>query len=65
MAWTDALDEQILQKILTKVSGLDPDVGSALERFVALAEDRYPLSRAKAQAMLDGFNQHGTVSYFG
>ncbi len=65
VAWTDALDEQILQKILTKVSGLDPDVGSALERFVALAEDRYPLSRAKAQAMLDGFNQHGTVSYFG
>ena len=62
--WTDAIDEQILQKILTKVSGLDSDVGSALERFIELAEDRYPLSRAKAQAMLDGFNRHGTATYF-
>lgn len=65
VAWADALDEQILQKILPKVSGLDPDVGGELERFIELAEDRYPLSRAKAQIMFDGFNQHGTVSYFG
>ena len=64
VAWPDALDEQLLQKILPKVRGLDPDVGDVLERFIALAEDRYPLSHVKAQAMLDGFNRHGTVSYF-
>ena len=65
VAWADALDEQLLQKVLPKVRGLDPDVGSALEQFIALAEGRYPLSHTKAQAMLDGFNQHRTVSYFG
>ena len=63
--WSDALDEQVLQKVLPKVRGLDPAAGEALEAFLAFAdEERYPLSRMKASEMLTRFNLHGSVSFF-
>ena len=63
--WSDALDEQLLQKVLPKVRGLDPAAGEALEAFLAFAdEERYPLSRMKASEMLTRFNLHGSVSFF-
>jgi hypothetical protein len=62
--WRDALDEQVLQKVLPKLKGTDPRVGAALERLVAHTTERMPLSHQRAQAMLDGYRLHGFASYF-
>jgi hypothetical protein len=62
--WQAAFDEQLFQKILPKLKGGDLRVETALKRLVDLAADTYPLTHAKAQAMLDGFAQHGFSSYF-
>lgn len=64
--WTDALDEQLLQKVLPKVRGVDPAAGQALEAFLTVVTPaRYPLSHAKASEMVMRFHLHGSVSYFG
>jgi hypothetical protein len=62
--WKEALDEQMFQKLLPKLKGADPRVGSALEAFIAVAGDDFPLSRQKAETMHEGFVQHGFSSYF-
>ncbi len=63
--WQEALDEQLLQKVLPKVKGTEPAVGEALRSFLAVApEETYPLSHAKAQRMLASFERHGFTSYF-
>lgn len=64
-SWKEALDEQLLQKVLPKVKGTEPQVGEALSEFLEVVpEESYPLSHAKAQTMLDGFRTHGFTSYF-
>ncbi len=63
--WKEALDEQLLQKILPKLKGADERVGEALNAFVEIAENEgFELSNAKAAAMLETFNKHGFTSYF-
>ncbi|MBW4649419.1 MAG: tetratricopeptide repeat protein [Kastovskya adunca ATA6-11-RM4] len=63
--WKEALDEQLLQKILPKLKGVDERVGEALKTFVEIAENEgFQLSHAKAAAMLETFNKHGFTSYF-
>jgi hypothetical protein len=62
--WQEALDEQLLQKVLPKIKGTDLDVGSALQAFVTLAQNQWPLSGAKAGEMLTKFTSHGFTSYF-
>ncbi len=62
--WQEALDEQLLQKVLPKCKGADLRVEAALDRFVALANGNFMLSHAKASRMLEGFRQHGFASYF-
>jgi tetratricopeptide (TPR) repeat protein len=63
--WQDALDEQLLQKILPKLKGADDRVGVALQAFVDIVkENEFPLSHKKATKMLETFNQHGFTSYF-
>jgi len=63
--WQDALDEQLLQKILPKLKGADDRVGVALKAFVDIVNDKdFPLSHKKATKMLETFNQHGFTSYF-
>ncbi len=62
--WQEALDEQLLQKVLPKLKGADLRVGETLERFVALTAEDLPLSHAKANEMLDDFRQHGFTSFF-
>ncbi len=63
--WREALDEQLLQKILPKLKGADERVGEALKAFVEIAENEgFELSREKAAAMLETFNKHGFTSYF-
>ena len=59
-----ALDEQMLQKLLPKVHGIDPRIEQALTRFIELCGDRYPLSADKARRMRIRFNEHGSASYF-
>ena len=60
----EALDEQLVQKVLPKIRGTDPRIGEALGRFIELAEPAWPLSAAKAKAMQDTFASHGFTSYF-
>jgi hypothetical protein len=61
--WEQALDDQLLQKVLPKVKGIDPRLNSALIRFKELTETRFPLSHEKANRMLAGL-AHGFTSYF-
>lgn len=62
--WEDALDEQLLQKVLPKVKGTDPQVGRALSDFLEAIGDHCPLSRAKAERILAGYRAHGIASFF-
>jgi len=64
VSWEQALDEQLLQKVLPKIKGTDLRLRSVLKQFIELAEDRFPLSREKAHLMLVAFNEHGFTSYF-
>ena len=59
-----ALDEQMLQKLLPKVHGIDPRIEQALTSFIGLCGDRFPLSSDKASRMRIRFNEHGSASYF-
>ena len=60
----EALDEQMLQKLLPKVHGIDPRIEQALTGFIGLCGDGFPLSSNKASRMLIRFNKHGSASYF-
>lgn len=62
--WSDALDEQILQKILPKLSGTDHKIEQGLESILAIAKGRFLLSYEKAQTMLSDFRNHGFTSFF-
>jgi predicted ATPase len=64
VTWQEALDEQLLQKVLPKLKGTDIRVSEALERLVTLTEGEFPLSHSKTTKMLDEFRQHGFASYF-
>jgi tetratricopeptide (TPR) repeat protein len=65
VSWQDALDEQLLQKILPKFKGTDERVGIALQALVDIADEKgFTLSHKKATKMLETFNQHGFTSYF-
>lgn len=60
----EALDDQMLQKILPKVHGIDPRIEQALARFIELCANRFPWSSKKAIHMREIFNKHGSTSYF-
>ena len=59
-----ALDEQMLQKLLPKVHGIDPRIEQALTGFIEQCGDRFPLSSDKACRMRMRFYEHGSASYF-
>lgn len=61
--WEEALDEQIVQKILPKVKGTSSRIGEILE-YLILEFPEFKLTRAKASLMLEGFRNHGFASYF-
>lgn len=62
--WEEALDEQLLQKVLPKLKGADPGVEVALDRLVILCAGRFPLTHERASEMLEGYRAHGFASYF-
>ena len=65
MTWEKCLDHQIRQKVLPKAKGADPRVKEFLAYCVEqLDSERFPLSHAKAQAMLHQYQTHGYASYF-
>jgi energy-coupling factor transporter ATP-binding protein EcfA2 len=62
--WRVALDEQLVQKVLPRLRGADRRLEIGLEAFLgALGPEGYPLSRAKAQEMLDDYAIHGFASF--
>lgn len=63
-SWQEALDDQMLQKILPKVSGTDPRVGTALEQLEEATQGEFPLSQGKVRDMRVDFTTHGFVSFF-
>jgi energy-coupling factor transporter ATP-binding protein EcfA2 len=61
--WRTALDEQLMQKVLPRVRG-DASATEAIDAFLRLAEEGYPLAEAKARAMRRDLDEHGFVAYF-
>jgi MoxR-like ATPase len=65
VAWKTAVDEQVVQKVLPKLTGADPAVRFALEQLVNLAEEKgLDLAFNKAKRMLDDYDRDGFTSYF-
>lgn len=64
VTWQEALDEQLLQKVLPKLKGTDIRVNEALEWLVKFTDATFPLSHTKVTKMLEEFRQHGFASYF-
>ena len=64
VAWEEALDEQLIQKVLPKLKGADPRVGDALQALVDISDGEFPLTKEKADLMLERFRRHGFTSYF-
>lgn len=63
--WEEALDEQILQKILPKIKGTDIEVGSKLEELKdILEENNLSLSMNKVEKMLERYSNYGVATYF-
>jgi hypothetical protein len=64
-SWKDALDEQILQKVLPKLSRTDARMGSVLQSCIQIAEENeLPLTLEKAKAMSERLQEYGFASYF-
>jgi len=63
-SWEQALDEQLLQKVLPKIKGAERQVQECLEGFIAKSEGKFPLSHVKATRMLEVLRFHGITSYF-
>jgi energy-coupling factor transporter ATP-binding protein EcfA2 len=61
--WRTALDEQLMQKVLPRVRG-DASATEAIDAFLRMAEEGYPLAEAKARAMRRDLEEHGFVAYF-
>jgi len=64
-SWEVCLDHQFRQKILPKAKGADPAIEAFLEAFKEMFDrERFPLSHAKAEAMLAQYKTHGYASFF-
>lgn len=64
VGWEEALDEQLLQKVLPKIKGTDLRIAPALREVRELTADRFPLTHQKASTMLATFDEHAFTSYF-
>ncbi len=63
--WKEALDEQLLQKILPKFKGADGKLEEALDKFMKIAEDNnFNLSHTKSLKMFETLKKYGFTSYF-
>jgi hypothetical protein len=64
VAWEEALDHQVLQKVLPKLARADDRVGAALVSLQEVCEGALPMSAEKAAAMHRHLEDHGFASYF-
>lgn len=62
--WQEAVDDQLLHKVLPKIKGTDPKIGAALEELRDATREQFPLSHDKVTVMLTDFTAHGFASYF-
>jgi hypothetical protein len=62
--WRDALDDQLLQKVLPKLGGADDKVGACLDWLATRAKNEFPLTAAKAERMASRCHASGFASYF-
>jgi hypothetical protein len=62
--WEEALDEQVLQKLLPKLKGADPRVGQALEQMKRVIPNAFSMSQSKLTVMLERARLHGFTSFF-
>jgi hypothetical protein len=63
-SWREALDEQVLQKVLVRIRGASPAVGNALRSLLDVCAEDLPLTHKRAQQMLDGLARDGVASFF-
>ena len=64
VAWKLALDDQIVSKLLSKLRGIEPEAGKALEQVSALVRGRFRLAAGKCEAMLSRYRANDVVTYF-
>jgi hypothetical protein len=64
IGWEEAFDEQMLQKVLPRLTGADLALGKALEALQAWSAGRYPLTHHRVGLMLDRYRHTGVASYF-
>ena len=64
VSWQEALDEQLLQKVLPKFKGGELAVQDALEWLVGRTADEFPLTQEKSAEMLAYCQEHGFTDYF-
>jgi hypothetical protein len=62
--WQEALDDQLLQKVLPKLGGADDKVGTSLDWLANRTDGEFPLTHAKAALMASRSHTHGFASYF-
>lgn len=64
MPWEEALDDQIIQKILPRIKGTDTRLGIMLEKLSDITAIRYPRSHKKIRQINHGYQNYGIVSFF-
>ncbi|MFA6555025.1 MAG: AAA family ATPase [Candidatus Obscuribacterales bacterium] len=64
MPWEEAVDDQIIQKILPRVKGTDIRLGVMLQRLNDVTTNRFPRSHSKIQQLSYGYQTYGLVSFF-
>jgi energy-coupling factor transporter ATP-binding protein EcfA2 len=61
--WRTALDEQLVQKILPRLRS-DATAGPAIDAFLEVLGNDFPLATAKASAMRADLETHGYLEFF-
>lgn len=64
MPWEEALDDQIIQKILPRIKGTDTRLGVMLQRLLDITINQFPRSHRKIQQINHGYQIYGIVSFF-
>ncbi len=62
--WEEALDDQIIQKILPRIKGTDIRLGTMLQRLNEITVNRFPRSNYKIQQLYYSYQTNGIVSFF-
>jgi MoxR-like ATPase len=64
LPWEQALDEQIVQKILPRIKGTDSRLGVTIQRLNDMTTSGFPLSNSKIQQLHHGYQTYGIASFF-